>query len=85
MVFEAKMEDLFDKIILVYSNDNTRKKRLIVRNNYTEKEAELRIHSQMSQAEKINKSDYIIVNDSNIESLEENTLEALKDLINLIP
>ena len=85
LLFEAGMEKLFDKIILVCTDDDIRKKRLIARNNFTAKEAELRIKSQIPQSQKLNKSDYIVMNDSDIESLKENTLKTLNDLKTLYP
>jgi len=68
LLFEAHFEDLFDKIIFVYANDKLRTKRLIERNNLTEKEALLRINSQIPQEEKIMKSDYVIKNETDIKS-----------------
>jgi dephospho-CoA kinase len=69
LIFEANMENLFDKIILVYSDDTIRLERLIKRNNLTKEQAMLRINSQMPQQEKINKSDYILTNNTDLQTL----------------
>ena len=79
LLFEANMEDLFDKIILIISDDDIRKNRLMLRNGYTEEEAKLRIKAQMDQNLKIAKSDYIIVN-NNKEDLYKNC----KNIYNLL-
>lgn len=68
-LFEAGMENLFDKVVMVYCPDEIRLERLIKRNNYTREYAQLRIDSQISQEEKAEKSDYIIRNDSDLDNL----------------
>lgn len=70
LLFEAKMEDLFDKIVFVYTDDKIRLNRLIARNNYTLEYAKVRINSQLSQDEKVKKSDIVIFNNSTKEDLE---------------
>ncbi len=80
LLFEANMEDLFDKIILIISDENIRKNRLMLRNGYTEEQAKLRIKAQMDQNLKISKSDYIIVNNNNKEELYGN----IKNIYNLL-
>ena len=77
LLFEAKMENLFDKIIFVYADDKTRLERLIKRNGYTVEEAKTRINSQIPQDEKVKKSDYVIYNNSSVKSLEEETEKIL--------
>ncbi|MBP3820910.1 dephospho-CoA kinase [bacterium] len=77
LLFEAGMEDLFDKIIFIYSDDELRLKRLISRNGYSEEYAKIRMNSQMSQDEKIKKSDVVIYNNSGLEDLK---LQILKYL-----
>lgn len=69
LLFEANMTDLFDKIIFVYTDDEIRLKRLLLRNNYTLDYAKARINSQMRQEEKAQKSDYVIYNNGSIEEL----------------
>ncbi len=69
LVFEAKMENLFDKIIFIYADDKIRLKRLINRNNYTEEYALLRINSQLPQEEKLARCDYVIKNNDTVDEL----------------
>lgn len=69
LLFEVHWENLFDKIILVTADENIRLNRLMQRNNLSREDALLRIHSQMSEEEKINKADFIIKNLSTIENL----------------
>ena len=71
LLFETKMEKLFDKVILVYTDDDIRLKRLLARNNYTIEYAQKRISCQDSQDEKIKKSDIIIYNNGTLKDLEE--------------
>lgn len=69
LLFEAKMEYLFDKILFIYAEDNIRLKRLIQRNNYSTEYAEKRLKSQLPQEEKVKKSDWVIFNNSTVEDL----------------
>lgn len=80
LLFEAKMEKLFDKIIFIYADDDIRLKRLLKRNNYTLDHAKARISCQMPQKDKAGKSDFVINNNSSLENLKTAVLEVLKNL-----
>lgn len=80
LLFEAKMEDLFDKILFIYCDDEIRLERLIKRNNYTKDYAQKRLNSQMPQGLKIEKSDIIIYNNSDLKTLENELEQALQNL-----
>lgn len=69
LLFEANMEDLFDRILFVYAPDGIRLKRLMARNGYSEDYALLRMSSQQSQEDKMKKSDFVVYNNSSIEYL----------------
>lgn len=69
LLFEAKMEDLFDKIIFVFADDETRLERLMARNNLSQEDAMRRINSQMSQFMKLEESDYVFHNNGTLENL----------------
>jgi dephospho-CoA kinase len=69
LLFEVGWEEIFDKIIFIQSNDDIRLKRLIERNNYTEEYAKLRMNSQRNQEKKLDKSDFVIQNNSTKEEL----------------
>lgn len=81
LLFEANMQDLFDKIIFVYTDDDIRLQRLIKRNNYTKEHAISRIQSQMPQDDKIKLSDYVINNNGTQVELENQVIDLLKELI----
>ena len=74
------MKKLFDKIMFVYCNDEIRLERLIKRNNYTREYAQKRLNSQLSQEEKVEKSDIIIQNNSDKIALEQEIDKALNKL-----
>lgn len=78
LLFEANMQNLFDKIIFVYTDDDIRLERLLKRNNYTLEHAKARIASQMPQEEKVGLCDYIIYNNGTVSELETYVLEMLK-------
>lgn len=80
LLFETGMEDLFDKIIIVYAEDAIRVKRLIARNGYTEDYAKKRMLSQIPQEEKFALVDYIIDNNGTEEELFNSTREVLEEL-----
>ena len=80
LLFEANMTDLFDKIIFVYTNDEIRLKRLLLRNGYTLDYAKARINSQMRQEEKAQKSDYVINNNGSIEELNHQLIKLFEQI-----
>lgn len=80
LLFEAGMEDLFDRVLFVYCDDEIRLNRLILRNNYTKDYARLRMDSQMSQDEKINKADWVIYNNSTVEDLNKSVVKLLEQI-----
>lgn len=78
LLFEAKFEKIFDKIILIHSDDKIRLKRLMDRGNLSVDDAQKRMSSQISQDDKVSLSDYVIYNNKSIEDLEKNVSETLK-------
>lgn len=69
LLYEAGFEDIFDKVIFIAVDKDIQLKRLMQRNNLSEEEALKRISAQMSQHEKIKRADFIIENNSTLESL----------------
>ena len=78
LLFEAKMQNLFDKIILIYTEDDIRLERLIKRNNYAIEYARRRMNSQISQDKKVDLSDFVIYNNSTTASLEEQIFKIIE-------
>ncbi|MBO6087696.1 dephospho-CoA kinase [bacterium] len=77
LLFEAGMENIFDKIIFIYTNDNIRLERLLKRNNYTVEHAKQRMNAQTSQDEKVKKSDFVIYNNKDISALKKSVDDLL--------
>lgn len=69
LLFEAKFESMFDKIILIYADNDIRIKRLMERSNLTLEQAQKRLDSQISQDEKVSLADYVVYNDKSLDEL----------------
>jgi len=80
LLFETKQEGNFDKILFVSADEDIRLKRLMKRNNYSEKYAKVRIASQKKEFEKIKKSDYVIFNNSDFQSLRKQVESVIKQI-----
>ncbi len=80
LLFETDFYKLFDKIIFVACDDDLRLKRLMKRNNFTKEEALIRMNAQLPQNEKIKKSDYIIYNNTDINSLDSQVTKIVERL-----
>ncbi len=65
LLFEAKLTDELDKIIVVTADENTRVKRVIERDKISSDLVAQKIKSQLSDVEKIKKAHYVIRNNDN--------------------
>lgn len=81
LLFEAKLQEAFDYIVLVTASTKVRGLRLQNRDKLHPEEIQLRINSQMPDKEKQALSDLVIHNETNIDDLYQ---EALK-FISIIP
>ena len=81
LLFEAKQEKNFDKIIFISTEEEIRLKRLLERNNYSLEYAKKRISSQEKEDIKIEKSDFVIYNNSDLTNLENQINKVLHQLI----
>lgn len=80
LLFEAKFDDLVDKIIVVYVDKNTQLTRLMKRNFISKKEALSRIVSQMSPIEKAKLGDYTVNNNLDVINTYEQVDKVLSEL-----
>jgi dephospho-CoA kinase len=63
LLFELKMQEQFDWIILVSAGHELRVKRLMVRDNISRDEADTLIHVQMPDKDKIGRADFVLSNE----------------------
>ena len=76
LLYEAKMEAMFDTVIAVIADPSIAKSRF----SLGEKEYELRTKRQEKDRLKAQKADFTIVNDGDIASLKKATLKIIKEL-----
>ena len=79
LLFEAKMENLCDKVIVVYVDSETQIKRVMERDGSKRETALNIIKNQMSLSEKLEKADIKIKNDGTIEELEKKIKEVFQN------
>ncbi len=80
LLYEAGWEKIFDKTIFIKADDECRLNRLITRNGYSLDYAKTRINSQQSQAEKVDKSDYVIENNGTKDEFRQKIEEFIKSI-----
>jgi dephospho-CoA kinase len=68
LLLEVRMQHLFDVVILVHVSPEDQIRRLTGRNEYSRKEAESRLDTQMPIDEKISHADFVIDNKGPIET-----------------
>ena len=83
LIYEAKMDRLMDKTIVVYINEDEQVKRLIRRNNLSKEEAFQRIKSQMPMKEKVKMADYVIDNSNSLNKTREQVEKIWEELMSL--
>ncbi len=81
LIYEAKMDRLMDKIIVVYINEDEQAKRLIKRNDLSKEEALQRIKSQMPIKEKIKMADYVIDTNNSLDETKKQVEKIWKKLV----
>jgi len=80
LLFEGKMQDLFDLTILVLISPEEQICRLMARNNLSRNEAQIRLQSQMPIADKIGFADIVIDNQDNVSQTKEKVAEIWRQL-----
>lgn len=81
LIYEAKIDNLMDKIIVVYVEEEEQIKRLKKRDNLSAKEALKRVKSQMSINKKIKFADYIIDNSNSLDKTKEQVEKIWRSLV----
>ncbi len=74
LIYEAKIQDKFDFIILVYSDETDRIKRTVLREKTTVEEIKKRMAFQIPDEKKKNLAHFVIENNSTIDDLKSRTL-----------
>ncbi len=77
LIFEINMQDAYNFVICVISEQEQVVERLLKRGNLTEEKILNRIKNQLSPEEKKKKSDFVINNNSTLEALKSSTLFVL--------
>ncbi|NOX18367.1 MAG: dephospho-CoA kinase [Chlorobi bacterium] len=71
LIYEADFSDIFDFVISVAAEKETRIGRLISSGKFTKEEVEMRMNSQMPDEAKNKKADFVIHNNGTVEELYE--------------
>jgi dephospho-CoA kinase len=80
LLFETKMEDLCDIIVVVDINRENQIKRIVQRDTISIELAEKIIDSQMSSEEKVKRATFVIDNNGSKEELEKNFKNVVKQI-----
>ena len=81
LLYELKLEYMFDKIVVVYASRDIQISRIINRNNLSKDDAIKRIDAQIDIEEKRRKADYVIENMETIEILRYNVDKILEKML----
>jgi dephospho-CoA kinase len=76
LLYEAKMEDMFDAVIAVVADPKIAQKRLPL----SEKEFLLRMQRQETPLSKVQKADFTLINNDDLASLKAATLKLIKEI-----
>lgn len=79
-LFESKSDQFCDKIISVIAPIGVRRYRIIARDKLTEEQADRRIASQHDDAYYTQRSDYVIINDKDLDNLKETALQIISEI-----
>ena len=80
LLFELKLNESCYQSILVTAEDNIKIKRVMDRDQKTYREIEAIMQKQMPEKEKIKKADFIIENNSDLETLKSFTKQTINEL-----
>lgn len=77
LLFESRLQSFVDKILVVTVTEQKQLERLMVRNNFTQEEAKLRIQSQLPLSVKEEGADAVIYNNGTIEETKHQLIKIL--------
>jgi dephospho-CoA kinase len=69
LIYEAKIEDLFDVIVVISADSELRMKRKTFNNDFSEEEFRQRELNQISEVEKKKRADFVFSNDGTLQEL----------------
>ncbi|MBI2208013.1 dephospho-CoA kinase [Candidatus Woesearchaeota archaeon] len=75
LLFEARLEKLFDKIIVVKADKKTQINRILRKKKYSKREIEQIIKSQMPLKEKVKRADFVVDNGRSLRETERRVKE----------
>lgn len=81
LLYELKLENLFDEVIVVYADKKTQLKRIMLRDNLIKDEALKRIKSQISIEDKVKRTNNVIKNIGKKEETYNQVREILSKII----
>lgn len=81
LLFEKKLQDRFDEIILVACDPQKQLERIRKRNKWSDEEIQKRIQSQIPLGDKIKMSRHIIYNNFDLETLQKNTTNLVNEIL----
>jgi len=84
LLFEAHIEHMMDKIIVVYINEKEQMTRLLQREGLSKDDAIKRIRAQMPIDDKVHLADYVIDNSFSLEQTKEQVFQLWRELNNFL-
>ena len=81
VLFESGFDRECDVVVSVVADRDLRIKRIVSRDGISVQQAEERIASQMSDAEVISRSDFVVYNNGDLDQLRQRVLELIDELI----
>jgi dephospho-CoA kinase len=81
LLIESGSQKIFDKLIVIYADEETQLKRLKERDGFAAEEAQKRISSQMPLKEKVKYADFVIYNDKGLDDTRRQVIDIYKTLV----
>ena len=80
LIFESKIEKMYDFIVLITADEKVREKRTITSNKFSKEDFKMRNDAQLDEESKISKADFVFYNNSSKKDLEQKSLLLLSIL-----